>query len=80
MPAYRFEALDAAGKAQSGLLEADNAKAARQQLRTRALVPLAVTPVGTSWRARSCARAALALSASSTPVLVLPCASSASKR
>ena len=45
MPAYRFEALDAAGKAQSGLLEADNAKAARQQLRGRALVPLAVTPV-----------------------------------
>ena len=45
MPAYRFEALDAAGKAQSGLLEADNAKAARQQLRGRELVPLAVTPV-----------------------------------
>ena len=45
MPAYRFEALDAAGKAQSGLLEADNAKAARQQLRGRDLVPLAVTPV-----------------------------------
>jgi general secretion pathway protein F len=45
MPAYRFEALDAAGKSQSGLLEADNAKAARAQLRGRELVPLAVTPV-----------------------------------
>ena len=45
MPAYRFEALDAAGKSQDGLLEADNAKAARQQLRSRELVPLAVTPV-----------------------------------
>lgn len=45
MPAYRFEALDAEGKAASGLLEADNAKAARAQLRLRALVPLAVTPV-----------------------------------
>lgn len=45
MPAYRFEALDAAGKSTTGLLEADNAKAARTQLRTRALVPLAVTPV-----------------------------------
>jgi len=45
MPAYRFEALDAAGKSQTGLLEADNAKAARGQLRARALVPLAVTPV-----------------------------------
>ncbi len=45
MPAYRFEALDAAGKSQSGLLEADNAKAARAQLRSRELVPLAVLPV-----------------------------------
>jgi general secretion pathway protein F len=45
MPAYRFEALDVAGKSQSGLLEADNAKAARAQLRGRDLVPLAVTPV-----------------------------------
>jgi len=45
MPAYRFEALDAAGKAQTGLLDADNAKAARSQLRARALVPLAVSPV-----------------------------------
>ena len=44
MPAYRFEALDAAGRSQSGLLEADNAKAARQQLRGRDLVPMAVTP------------------------------------
>jgi general secretion pathway protein F len=45
MPAYRFEALDAAGKAQTGLVDADNAKAARAQLRARALVPLAVAPV-----------------------------------
>lgn len=45
MPAYRFEALDGTGKSQGGLLEADNAKAARSQLRTRELVPLAVTPV-----------------------------------
>jgi general secretion pathway protein F len=46
MPAYKFEALDEAGKSQSGLLEADNAKAARAQLRSRQLVPLAVQPVG----------------------------------
>ncbi len=45
MPAYRFEALDAAGKTSSGLLEADNAKAARAQLRAQALVPLGVTQV-----------------------------------
>lgn len=46
MPAYRFEALDAAGKQSTGLLEADNARAARAQLRAQALVPLAVTQVG----------------------------------
>lgn len=45
MPAYRFEALDAAGKTSSGLLEADNAKAARAQLRAQSLVPLDVTQV-----------------------------------
>ena len=45
MPAYKFEALDAAGKASSGLLEADNAKAARAQLRAQALVPLEVKAV-----------------------------------
>ena len=45
MPAYKFEALDAAGKSRTGLLDADNAKAARAQLRGRDLVPLTVTPV-----------------------------------
>ena len=45
MPAYRFEALDAAGKSASGLLDADNARTARAQLRARELVPLVVTPV-----------------------------------
>jgi len=46
MTAFRFEALDAAGKSTSGLLEADNARAARAQLRAQSLVPLQVTPVG----------------------------------
>ena len=45
MPAYKFEALTAAGKSTTGLLEADNAKAARAQLRQQSLVPLAVTQV-----------------------------------
>jgi general secretion pathway protein F len=45
MPAYRFEALTASGKPSNGLLEADNAKAARAQLRAQALVPLQVTQV-----------------------------------
>ena len=45
MPAYKFEALDAAGKTKSGLLDAESAKAARAQLRAQALVPLDVVPV-----------------------------------
>ena len=45
MPAYKFEALDASGKSTTGLLEADNARAARAQLRAQALVPLEVTQV-----------------------------------
>jgi general secretion pathway protein F len=48
MPAFKFEALDAAGKATSGLLEAESPKAARSQLRAQALVPLAVTQVVTA--------------------------------
>ncbi len=45
MPAFRFEALDAAGKTVTGLVDADNAKAARAQLRTQQLVPLKVDAV-----------------------------------
>lgn len=45
MPAFRFEALDAAGKTINGLVDADNAKAARAQLRLQALVPLQVDAV-----------------------------------
>lgn len=45
MPAYKFEALNANGKTTSGLLEADNAKAARSQLRAQSLVPMSVTLV-----------------------------------
>lgn len=45
MPAYKFEALDAGGRSTTGLLDAENARAARGQLRAQSLVPLAVTPV-----------------------------------
>ena len=44
MPAYSFEALDAQGSTQKGLIDADTAKAARGLLRARALVPLSVEP------------------------------------
>ena len=54
MPAFRFEALDAAGKTINGLVEADNPKAARAQLRLQQLVPLKVETVaqGTAGEAR----------------------------
>jgi general secretion pathway protein F len=45
MPAYAFEALDAEGATQKGVIEADTARAARGLLRGRALVPLEVRPV-----------------------------------
>ena len=44
MPAYTFEALDAQGATHKGLIDADTVKAARSQLRARALVPLSVEP------------------------------------
>ncbi len=48
MPAFKYEALNAAGKPTTGLLEADNARAARSQLRALALVPLEVTAVASA--------------------------------
>jgi len=48
MPAYKFEALDATGKTTSGLLDAENSRAARSQLRAQALVPLAVSQVASA--------------------------------
>jgi general secretion pathway protein F len=48
MPAYKFEALTAAGKTTTGLVEADNLKAARSQLRAQSLVPLDVTQVASA--------------------------------
>lgn len=48
MPAFKYEALTAAGKATTGLLEADNARAARAQLRAQALVPLEVSAVAST--------------------------------
>jgi len=48
VPAYKFEALDASGRSTTGLLDAENAKAARTQLRAQALVPLEVTQVATA--------------------------------
>ena len=46
MPAFRYDAVDAAGQARRGVLEGDTARAVRAQLRAQALVPLEVRPVG----------------------------------
>jgi len=48
VPAYTFEALDAQGATQKGLIDADTARAARSMLRARALVPLLVEPAAGS--------------------------------
>lgn len=45
MPAYQFTAIDASGKQQKGVLEGDSARQIRQQLRDKALIPVAVDPI-----------------------------------
>ena len=45
MTAFRYAAADSGGKELSGVIEADSARAARQILRGRNLVPLTVEPV-----------------------------------
>ncbi len=71
MPAYRFEALDAAGRTKTGLIESDNPRSARALLRAQQLVPLQVMPVAAAeeagganasgWRRRVFGAAALAI-------------------
>ncbi|GAA0500864.1 type II secretion system inner membrane protein GspF [Pigmentiphaga sp. GD03639] len=46
MPSYRFEAADALGKLDRGMIDADSPRAARAQLRARGLTPLAVEEAG----------------------------------
>ena len=44
MPAFAYQAIDASGKTQRGVLQGDTARAVRQTLRERGLNPLEVTP------------------------------------
>lgn len=59
MPAYQFQALNAAARTEHGVVQADTARAARALLRDRGLTPLAVTEVegAAAERARLSARA-----------------------
>jgi general secretion pathway protein F len=45
MEAFRYEALDAAGRTVSGVVQADNARQARMQLRAQGLLPSTIGPV-----------------------------------
>ncbi|MEX3581945.1 MAG: type II secretion system inner membrane protein GspF [Burkholderia sp.] len=50
MPVFRFEAIDAGGRPQKGVIEADSARAARGQLRGQGLTPLVVEPAASRSR------------------------------
>ena len=46
MPAFRFEAIDNAGKTKKGVVDADSARSARTQLRTQGFTPMVVEAAG----------------------------------
>jgi general secretion pathway protein F len=71
MAAFRFAAADANGKEQSGVLEADSARVARQMLRGRGLVPLSVEPVLSESQRAAGARLALGRRLSQTELAVM---------
>jgi general secretion pathway protein F len=52
MEAFRYQALDAAGRTVSGVVQADTARQARTQLRAQGLLPSVVDPVHARERAR----------------------------
>ncbi|MGH8714844.1 MAG: type II secretion system F family protein, partial [Casimicrobiaceae bacterium] len=67
MPSFRYEAVDGAGRAQRGLVDAASARAVRDQLRADGLFPTAIEPAGLSRPGRAEAtRLAPALLALST--------------
>ena len=45
MAAYSYQAYNAKGKRERGVIEADSERAARQALRARGLLPESVTPL-----------------------------------
>jgi general secretion pathway protein F len=56
MPAFRYEAVDAAGATRKGVVNADNARSARSDLRTQGLTPLKVEAIGAQVDASGVAR------------------------
>ncbi|AEG67672.1 type II secretion system inner membrane protein GspF [Ralstonia solanacearum] len=53
MPAFRYEAADASGRTDKGVIEADSARQARTVLRARGLTPLVVDALGAQAAKRS---------------------------
>jgi general secretion pathway protein F len=47
VPAYRYEAIDTEGSTKKGVVNADSMRAARADLRGRALAPITVEPITT---------------------------------
>ena len=47
MPAFSYQAVDASGASKKGVVNADSARAARSDLRTRGLLPISVDPIAT---------------------------------
>ena len=45
MPAFSYEAADATGTTLKGVVNADSARAARTELRSQGLTPIATTPI-----------------------------------
>ena len=45
MPAFRYEAVDAGGATRKGVVNADNPRSARADLRSQGLTPLAVDAI-----------------------------------
>ncbi len=70
MTAFRYRAADAEGREQSGLVEADSARAARQLVRGRGLLPLVVDAVAAD-AARAAQRLPLGRRLSQTELAVL---------
>jgi general secretion pathway protein F len=71
MAAFRFAAADANGKEQSGVLEADSARVARQMLRGRGLIPLTVEPVLSESQRATGAKLAIGRRLSQTELAVM---------
>ncbi len=70
MPAFQFEALDASGQTQRGVLQADTARSARAALRERGLFPVAVEAVDARRRRLALGAGRLALLLRQLAVLV----------